>query len=53
MIIRGISDTGIERHPHLSRGAVGPHIGRLLTKLSARDRARLVIVGHESGPADR
>ncbi|MEU4775461.1 hypothetical protein [Micromonospora sp. NPDC023644] len=48
-----MSDTGIERHPRLSRGTVGPRIGRLLTMLSIRDRARLVIVGHESGPADR
>ncbi|MEU4780577.1 response regulator transcription factor [Micromonospora sp. NPDC023633] len=53
LITRGMSNTEIERHLHLSRGTVKTHIGRLLTKLSARDRAQLVIVGYESGLADR
>ena len=29
------------------------HVGRLLTKLAARDRAQLVIAAYESGLVDR
>jgi DNA-binding NarL/FixJ family response regulator len=48
LIARGLSNSEIERHLHLSRGTVKTHIGRLLTKLDARDRAQLVIVGYET-----
>ncbi|MFI7649088.1 response regulator [Micromonospora sp. NPDC049460] len=53
LITRGMSNTEIEQHLHLSRGTVKTHIGRLLTKLGVRDRAQLVIAGYESGLADR
>ncbi|MBV8993834.1 MAG: response regulator transcription factor [Pseudonocardiales bacterium] len=49
LIARGLSNSEIEHHLHLSRGTVKTHIGRLLTKLDARDRAQLVIVGYETG----
>ncbi|MGH3978266.1 MAG: response regulator [Pseudonocardiaceae bacterium] len=49
LIARGLSNTEIEHHLHLSRGTVKTHIGRLLAKLDARDRAQLVIVGYETG----
>jgi DNA-binding NarL/FixJ family response regulator len=49
LITRGLSNSEIERHLQLSRGTVKTHIGRLLTKLDARDRAQLVIVGYETG----
>ena len=49
LISRGLSNTEIEHHLHLSRGTVKTHIGRLLAKLDARDRAQLVIVGYETG----
>jgi DNA-binding NarL/FixJ family response regulator len=49
LIARGLSNSEIERYLHLSRGTVKTHIGRLLTKLDARDRAQLVIVGYETG----
>ncbi|MGW0432775.1 response regulator [Micromonospora sp. NPDC003197] len=52
LITRGLSNTEIERYLHLSRGTVKTHIGRLMTKLAARDRAQLVIAGYESGLAD-
>lgn len=48
LIARGLSNSEIEHHLHLSRGTVKTHIGRLLTKLDARDRAQLVIVGYET-----
>jgi DNA-binding NarL/FixJ family response regulator len=49
LIARGLCNSEIERHLHLSRGTVKTHIGRLLAKLEARDRAQLVIVGYETG----
>jgi DNA-binding NarL/FixJ family response regulator len=52
LITRGLSNTEIEGSLHLSRGTVKTHIGRLMTKLAARDRAQLVIAGYEAGLAD-
>jgi DNA-binding NarL/FixJ family response regulator len=52
LITKGLSNREIEQHPHLSRGTVKTHIGRLMTKIHARDRAHLVIAGYESGLAD-
>jgi DNA-binding NarL/FixJ family response regulator len=49
LIARGLSNKEIEHHLHLSRGTVKTHIGRLLAKLEARDRAQLVIAGYEAG----
>jgi DNA-binding NarL/FixJ family response regulator len=49
LIALGLCNGEIERHLHLSRGTVKTHIGRLLAKLGARDRAQLVIVGYETG----
>ncbi|MCA1696040.1 MAG: response regulator transcription factor [Actinobacteria bacterium] len=49
LIALGLCNSEIERHLHLSRGTVKTHIGRLLAKLGARDRAQLVIVGYETG----
>ena len=49
LIARGLCNSEIEHHLHLSRGTVKTHIGRLLAKLEARDRAQLVIVAYESG----
>lgn len=53
LITRGLSNTEIERHLHLSRHTVKTHIGHLMAKLGARDRAQLVIAGYEAGLADR
>jgi DNA-binding NarL/FixJ family response regulator len=52
LITRGLSNTEIEQCLHLSRGTVKTHIGRLMTKLAARDRAQLVIAGYEAGLAE-
>jgi DNA-binding NarL/FixJ family response regulator len=49
LIASGLCNSEIEHHLHLSRGTVKTHIGRLLAKLEARDRAQLVIVGYETG----
>ncbi|MFE9174341.1 response regulator [Streptomyces kebangsaanensis] len=49
LIARGLSNTEITEHLHLSLATVKTHIGRLLAKLNARDRAQLVIVAYETG----
>jgi DNA-binding NarL/FixJ family response regulator len=49
LIGRGLSNTEIARHLTLSLATVKTHVGRLLTKLEARDRAQLVVVAYETG----
>jgi DNA-binding NarL/FixJ family response regulator len=49
LIAGGLSNTEIAQHLHLGIGTVKTHIGRLLHKLAARDRAQLVIAAYESG----
>ncbi|HWO61298.1 MAG TPA: response regulator transcription factor [Umezawaea sp.] len=49
LIAKGLSNHEITQHLHLSTGTVKTHIGRLLHKLQARDRAQLVIAAYESG----
>ncbi|WP_367128801.1 response regulator [Saccharothrix sp. HUAS TT1] len=53
LITRGLSNTEIEEELYLSRHTVKTHIGHLMAKLAARDRAQLVIAGYEAGLADR
>jgi DNA-binding NarL/FixJ family response regulator len=48
-IARGLSNSELAGHLHLSVPTVKTHIGRLLAKLGARDRAQLVIIAYESG----
>jgi DNA-binding NarL/FixJ family response regulator len=52
LVTRGLSNAEIEAALHISRGTLKTHIGSLLTKLRARDRAQLVIAGYEAGLAD-
>jgi DNA-binding NarL/FixJ family response regulator len=49
LIARGLSNAELAAHLHLSLATVKTHIGRLLTKLGARDRAQLVIAAYEAG----
>jgi DNA-binding NarL/FixJ family response regulator len=49
LIARGLSNTEIAARLHLGMATVKTHIGRLLSKLAARDRAQLVIAAYESG----
>jgi DNA-binding NarL/FixJ family response regulator len=49
LVAGGLSNTEIADHLHLSIATVKTHIGRLLGKLDARDRAQLVIVAYETG----
>ncbi|MGW6914748.1 response regulator [Kitasatospora sp. NPDC054939] len=49
LIARGLANQEIAQHLQLSMGTVKTHIGRLLAKLGARDRAQLVIAAYEAG----
>ncbi|GGM11751.1 response regulator [Dactylosporangium sucinum] len=49
LVGRGLSNGEIADHLHLSLATVKTHVGRLLAKLDARDRAQLVIVAYETG----
>ncbi len=49
LIAKGMSNAELCKHLHLTIATVKTHIGRLLSKLQARDRAQLVIVAYETG----
>jgi DNA-binding NarL/FixJ family response regulator len=49
LIARGLSNPEIIDHLQLSAATVKTHIGHLLGKLGARDRAQLVIIAYETG----
>jgi len=49
LVARGLSNTEIGAELFMSMATVKTHIGRLLSKLAARDRAQLVIAAYESG----
>jgi DNA-binding NarL/FixJ family response regulator len=49
LVARGFSNAEIAEHLRVSLATAKTHVGRLLTKLGARDRAQLVIVAYESG----
>jgi DNA-binding NarL/FixJ family response regulator len=46
---RGKSNQEIGASIHMSPATARTHIGRLLTKLGARDRTQLVVIAYESG----
>jgi DNA-binding NarL/FixJ family response regulator len=48
LIAAGLSNTEITERLHVSMATVKTHIGRLLAKLQARDRAQLVIAAYEA-----
>jgi DNA-binding NarL/FixJ family response regulator len=49
LVGRGLSNAEIAEHLHLGMATIKTHIGRLLIKLAARDRAQLVIAAYEAG----
>ncbi|TDE49970.1 response regulator transcription factor [Nonomuraea mesophila] len=52
LVGRGMSNAEIAGQLHLTVGTVKTHIGRLLAKLQARDRAQLVIAAYDGGLVD-
>jgi DNA-binding NarL/FixJ family response regulator len=49
MIARGLSNHEIASALVVSEATVKSHIGRIFTKLDARDRAQAVITAYETG----
>jgi DNA-binding NarL/FixJ family response regulator len=48
-VARGLSNAEIAGTLFMSQGTLKTHMGRLLTKLHARDRAQLVMIAYEAG----
>ena len=48
-VARGLSNSEIAEHLHMSPATAKTHVSRLLMKLSARDRAQLVVIAYETG----
>ena len=48
-VARGANNSEISRRLYMAEGTVKTHIGRLLSKLNARDRVSLVLIAHECG----
>lgn len=48
-VARGANNTEISQRLYMAEGTVKTHIGRLLSKLGARDRVGLVLIAHECG----
>ncbi len=48
-VAEGANNTEIGQRLYMAEGTVKTHIGRLLSKLEARDRVGLVLVAHECG----
>jgi DNA-binding NarL/FixJ family response regulator len=53
LVGRGLSNGEIAAHLCVSLATAKTHVGRLLMKLNARDRAQLVIIAYETGLAGR
>ena len=49
LVGRGMSNREIGQHLHLSPETARTHVGRVLAKLGARDRAGLVVIAYETG----
>jgi len=49
LVARGLSNAEIGERIHVSAATAKTHVGHLLSKLHARDRAQLVMVAYESG----
>ena len=52
LVADGLSNDEIGAELVISPATVKTHIGRLLAKLEARDRAQLVVIAHQAEPAD-
>jgi DNA-binding NarL/FixJ family response regulator len=50
-VARGLSNTEIAQHLHMSAATAKTHVSHLLAKLGCRDRAQLVVIAYETGLA--
>lgn len=51
-VAQGANNTEISQRLYMAEGTVKTHVGRLLSKLGARDRVGLVLIAHECGLLD-
>ena len=51
-VAHGANNTEISQRLYMAEGTVKTHVGRLLSKLGARDRVGLVLIAHECGLLD-
>jgi DNA-binding NarL/FixJ family response regulator len=49
LVARGLSNAELAERIHVSPATAKTHVGHLLTKLGARDRAQLVMLAYETG----
>ena len=49
LVARGLSNAEIAERLYVSPATAKTHVGHLLTKLDARDRAQLIVLAYESG----
>jgi DNA-binding NarL/FixJ family response regulator len=49
LVARGRSNSELSDELHMSVATAKTHVGRLLSKLGARDRAQLVVIAYETG----
>ena len=49
LVAGGLSNDEIAARLYLSPLTAKTHVSRIMTKLSARDRAQLVVLGYETG----
>ena len=49
LVARGLSNAELAERIHVSPATAKTHVGHLLTKLDARDRAQLVMLAYETG----
>jgi DNA-binding NarL/FixJ family response regulator len=49
LVARGLSNAEIAERLYMSPATAKTHVGRVLTKLAARDRAQLVMLAYEAG----
>ena len=52
-VAHGANNTEISQRLYMAEGTVKTHVGRLLSKLGARDRAQLVVLAYEMGLVGR
>ena len=53
LVVRGHTNGEIAAQLVISPATARTHVGRLLTKLDARDRVQLVVIAHEAGLVGR
>jgi DNA-binding NarL/FixJ family response regulator len=49
LIAKGLSNTEIATTLFLSESTIKTHVGRILTKIQARDRVQAVVIAYETG----